>query len=865
MSGAKAFSGRARKKKTTWSVRAGDVISRFMITVGGIGTLVAVSTVFLYLLWVALPLLKPSEISSPSTLTVRKGAAPTRLTIDEYQLIGWVWRPGGHIEAFSMNRGQSLESRELAPGRQVTAAAFSMAGTEAVLGLDDGAIAVATVGFRTDFAADAAAPPAARALKTGETAEADGRVWMRLPTGQLRSQGIAFSVNEPIAEESGSPVRLVDRTESSTGEFIASYHENGEAFVSRLTRRKNILTGKTTLARTAARVPIAPISNGAAPLFIALSELADTLTLVYQDGALRRYDLRDFEKPAFMDETALLDDPGLTITACRYLLGRSTLLVGDSGGRVRAWFPVNVEQQAGDARSRTRLVAAHTFPGSGAAVTALATSQRTRIFAAGYADGSVRLQHVTSGKELGRAHPEGFNASIDALTLAPKDDGLAAVSGGQVAHWRMDPRHPEATLGALFGPVWYEGAAKPEHVWQSSSGTDDFEPKFGVMPLVFGTIKATVFSLLFGVPIALLAAIFTSEFLHPKARTVIKPLVEMMASLPSVVLGFLAALVFAPMVAGALPAILAAFVFVPAMFLAGAYLWQLAPSRLTLRARHWRLPLMFLAVPAGLLLAAASGHGIERLCFAGDIMRWLDGQIGGAAGGWTALLYPVAALLTAWAFSATVNPWLRRKSRSWSRGRCAAADAVKFLAAAALTIPAAAALGAGLAGLGLDPRGSLVGTYVQRNALVVGFVMGFAIIPIIYTLTEDALAAVPDHLRSASLGAGATPWQTAVRIVVPTAMSGIFSAVMIGLGRAVGETMIVLMAAGNTPVMEWNLFNGFRTLSANIAVELPEAVRNSTHYRTLFLAALVLFVMTFILNTIAETVRIRYRRKAVEL
>jgi phosphate transport system permease protein len=96
-------------------------------------------------------------------------------------------------------------------------------------------------------------------------------------------------------------------------------------------------------------------------------------------------------------------------------------------------------------------------------------------------------------------------------------------------------------------------------------------------------------------------------------------------------------------------------------------------------------------------------------------------------------------------------------------------------------------------------------------------------------------------------------------------MSGIFSAVMIGLGRAVGETMIVLMAAGNTPVMEWNLFNGFRTLSANIAVELPEAVRNSTHYRTLFLAALVLFVITFVLNTIAETVRMRYRRKAVEL
>ena len=143
--------------------------------------------------------------------------------------------------------------------------------------------------------------------------------------------------------------------------------------------------------------------------------------------------------------------------------------------------------------------------------------------------------------------------------------------------------------------------------------------------------------------------------------------------------------------------------------------------------------------------------------------------------------------------------------------------------------------------------------------------MGFAVIPIIYTIAEDALSAVPEHLRAASLGAGATPWQTAVRIILPTAMSGLFSAVMIGLGRAVGETMIVLMAAGNTPVLDWNIFNGFRTLSANIAVELPEAVQNSSHYRMLFLAALSLFAMTFIVNTIAEIVRLRFRKRAFEL
>src|SRR6185369_16186967 len=110
----------------------------------------------------------------------------------------------------------------------------------------------------------------------------------------------------------------------------------------------------------------------------------------------------------------------------------------------------------------------------------------------------------------------------------------------------------------------------------------------------------------------------------------------------------------------------------------------------------------------------------------------------------------------------------------------------------------------------------------------------------IFTIAEDSLANVPGHLRAGSLAVGATRWQTAVRIVLPTASPGIFSAIMIGFGRAVGETMIVLMATGNTPVMDWSIFNGFRALSANIAVELPEAPEGATLFRVLFLAALLL-------------------------
>lgn len=149
----------------------------------------------------------------------------------------------------------------------------------------------------------------------------------------------------------------------------------------------------------------------------------------------------------------------------------------------------------------------------------------------------------------------------------------------------------------------------------------------------------------------------------------------------------------------------------------------------------------------------------------------------------------------------------------------------------------------------------------QRNAIVVGLAMGFAVIPTIFSITEDAVFGVPKHLTQGSLALGTTRWQTMTRVVILTASPGIFSAVMIGFGRAVGETMIVLMATGNTPVMDFSIFQGMRTLAANIAMEVPESEVGSTHFRVLFLAALVLFAFTFAVNTFAEVIRHRLRNQ----
>src|SRR5207248_9696608 len=130
-----------------------------------------------------------------------------------------------------------------------------------------------------------------------------------------------------------------------------------------------------------------------------------------------------------------------------------------------------------------------------------------------------------------------------------------------------------------------------------------------------------------------------------------------------------------------------------------------------------------------------------------------------------------------------------------------------------------------------------------------------------FRISEEALSNVPRHLIAGSLALGATRWQTMIKLVLISASPGIFSAMMIGFGRAIGETMIVLMATGNTPIMDWSLFNGFRTLSANIAVEIPEAPYGGSLYRTLFLGTLLLFVITFVLNSGAEIIWLRLRKK----
>jgi phosphate transport system permease protein len=866
----KSITGLSFSRKPRRSVMWVDDLARRLITLSGIGSIVAVSLVGLFLVWVVLPLFTSTGLEQmASPVFPAAGQSPARDTanpplhqvIDNYGSLVWSLHADGTFQVRELEHGTLIDTHRIRAEAAPTAWSMSTSGTtgRGALGFADGSVITLQAGFAVKFMEDEDVPERLQTLQIGERMVWERGLAERTPEGQLRVQELEL-VQDPAVAVSGEPVVLLEVSETTNGLVLLALDTAGDFHDRKITWRKNLLTGEI---RSRSRggdlgADAVGIDPAKMPTRMAMNDAGDMVLLVFDDGEsvqLRRDDEGEF---AVVDRQDLIPDATARLTSLAFLAGRVSLAVGDDHGGLNIWFPVRDE-----VGRDVKMEPVHDLSRGTVAVTALRASGRSRMLAAGYADGSVGLFQVTGHRFLG----EGTLGREPVLSMAisPREDLFLAVSESDNALWVLDAPHPDISPAGLLRPIWYEGYAEPAYVWQSSAASDSFEPKLSLIPLIFGTLKATFYSMLFGLPLALLAAMYTSEFVHKKVRTRIKPVIEIMASLPSVVLGFLAALVMAPFVERVVVEILAVLFMAPFFLLLGAHLWQMLPRDVAMRIDAWRPVAVFGMILVGLVFAWQAGPTLERIGFAGDAKAWLDGRVGSGLIGWFLLLLPVAALLVGWLNVNYGEGVLRRRGHRWGPFSLSLLDLVRFLISTVATGLLALFVGWLLHASGWDPRGSAMGTYVQRNALVVGFAMGFAVIPIIYSLAEDALSSVPDHLRAASMGAGATPWQTAIRVIVPPAMSGLFSAGMIGLGRAVGETMIVLMAAGNTPIMEWNIFAGFRTLSANLAVELPEAVQNSTHYRTLFLAALTLFLMTFVLNTIAEGVRLHFRRKASRL
>ncbi|MDX1965059.1 MAG: ABC transporter permease subunit [Pirellulales bacterium] len=918
------FTGHQRRLVTSPWVKWSDSLARTLITVGGIGTIIVVLLICVFLVVVVLPLGSSPRLTTGAELSAlpAQGAPLLAIRLSANGKLAWQIDQSGAWSVWETTRGRTLSTLSsdqtglsgitllsvLPDGRLLAANASGEFHYGRVANVttfhnqppkipannaEEGQASSSTTTAVPIAGADPSPPAGNEPLILGE------KLWSQLPSGKWRADTLELVWERYFPWQlSGPPRALALANNNPTALVAAALRDDGACQVMRMPLVGGAL--QPTQGKLIADFPVLN-EQGQAPRFIGLSGLGDLLYCLWEDGTLEWYRLgtevaQPGKRPLAYTPVKVLSNlsstlpSGTKVTTLEMLLGGTTLLIGDSAGLVQAWFPVN--PSPGMTPNEPSLVRAHQFLGQGGPIRQLIATERNRTVISLAESGSLRLLYITLDRILaeipaakeGRKSPithAALNAEQTRLvTLSQVTEAATSAPTGRIATraaqaWDYEALHPDITLAGIFLPVWYEGSRQPVFQWQTS-GSESAELRFSLIPLIFGTLKATFYSLLFGAPLAFLAAIFTSEFLHPSTKARVKPLIEMMASLPSVVLGYFAGMLFAPFLEHHLGQVFAALGLVPLGLILAAYLWELLPQRITLQAGSWRLVVIALAIIPGVLLGVWSGQTLEQWIFGKSIMDWLNesptNPLGRSSpwGGWFLLLLPLVGIFISISGGRWGDVWLRRKSQGWSRPRAALLNIVRFFALIAATVLVTALMAALLTQVGLmlgfDIRGGAdsVG-FERRNALVVGITMGFAIIPLIYTIADDALSTVPNHLRSASLGAGATPWQTAVRIVIPMAMSGLFSALMIGLGRAVGETMIVLMAAGNTPIMEFSIFNGFKTLSAGIASEMSETPAGSTHYRVLFLAALVLFMMTFVINTLAEVVRQRFRRRAYEL
>ncbi len=715
-----------------------DRLAGYGVTLGGVSVIIAILLIFFYLLYVVIPMFSAAEIRETGVFSGGDGQL-LYIGLEEQGTMGVRISDDGHMRFFDTQSGKVVLDETLPLTQTIRSVADN--GDTVALGLDDGTVLMVRYRFDLDY------PDGIRTVTPR----------IEYPLGQA-----------PLVldEAAAALTRLVFQiSEDDIG--IAAATGDRRLVFSKYRREVSFISEEVTIEQEvrAAR---------------ALDEQVDGLQLTPQLDHLYVAFQPPGDKAVLLDYT--LDDEGFgevngryyfdhRIQQMRLLAGGNSLLVALDNGSIQQWMQVR-------GNGHRVLTFIRGFNGKPVPVTAMAMERQRKGFAVADVTGSVTLFYTTSQRTLAT-----INTVMQPVVLMAWSDRahhLLVADGDDRLHlYRVRNDYPEVSWDVLWSRIWYEGYDEPDYIWQSSASTNDFEPKLSLVPLSFGTIKAAFYAMIFAAPIALLGAIFTAQFMALPMRQVVKPSIEIMEALPTVILGFLAGLWLAPFVETHLAGVFTLLILLPVGFVGCAWLWKALPGLPA--GEGWEAAILIPVVLLFIWLSMALGQPVEQLFFGGDLRSYL--------------------------------------SQQW--------------------------------GIGYD----------QRNALVVGLIMGFAVIPSIFSIAEDALFSVPQHLVRGSLALGATRWQTLMRVVLPAASPGIFSAVMMGFGRAVGETMIVLMATGNTPLMDMSIFQGMRTLAANLAVEIPEAEVMSTHYRVLFLAALILFLFTFVFNTLAEMIRHRLRKR----
>jgi phosphate transport system permease protein len=738
----------ARDRHQKWRLLKDKIVAK-CVTVGGLSIILAVVLIFFYLLYVVFPLLLSAHAESVNQYDVPEPqlGRTVFLAVEEQNEVAVRFTDKGNAIFFNVKDGGVIKTEAVSVPEQVQITSFVHGEFDkgvVAYGLADGTAVIAKHEYKLVYA--------------------DGKRKI-IPT-------LIYPLGkEPLIIDSKR--QALKRIEVKLGEknnILLAKTADNRIVLSSFRKKASLFDDEGSLERSEST--ISEISDDIEYLLVD-KELRN-LYLANPQGDLAIFDITDPQNLKIKHKINVLDQ-GLKISSMEFLNGDISLLIGDSGGVVSQWTIIRNEQ------NHYSVEKLRSFKVSNKPIVSITPEQRRKGILVVDSDGAFGIYNTTAENELVKEKIAGGMPL--ALALSPRANTFLEQSeNGKINYWTVQNPHPEVSMSSLWGKVWYESYPKPDYIWQSSSASNDFEPKMSLIPLVFGTIKASFYAMLLAVPLSLFGAIYTGYFMSPGIRQYVKPGIEIMGALPTVILGFLAGLWLAPYIETHLTGIFTILILVPISVMIFAYLWQKVPKSIyNIIPEGWDCVILVPIIIFSAWLAFAISPSLDAMFFNGDLRTWMNTEFG----------------------------------------------------------------------IGYD----------QRNTLVVGFAMGFAVIPMIFSIAEDAIFSVPKHLTTGSLALGATPWQTLSKVVLLTASPGIFSAVMIGLGRAVGETMIVLMATGNTPVMDLSIFQGLRTLAANIAVEMPESEVNSTHYRVLFFAALVLFMFTFVVNTLAEIIRQNLRQK----
>jgi phosphate transport system permease protein len=740
-------------KDRSWQQRRRSFIDKFAsltIGMGGVSVILAIILIFFYLLWVVAPILQSADVQPLNQFTIddsvadKSAGAQTRYTaIEESGDLAMRIDTDGRILFFSLADGKTTHIEQLNLPEYANVShviELDSEGMRLAVALDNNHLIFIGIEYRVNF--------------SGEQRLLEPKV------------GYLFG-EESLELNYISNIAFVDATLESEYLTLAVLDRSGQVLLQRYEVEEGDELDEP--------VEQALFEVVGAQKFMHIDTMGEWLYMANENGLLTYFNIRDIEDVKQIAQLALIK-PERTLLQFEMLLGGVSVIVADDQGSVRQW---SLQR---DDKNQYQLVEIRGFDANNA-LTLISLEKRRKGFLVLDTDKELSIYHTTADQVILQKTLANLASMPVMMTVSSRADMLLIETADKkYLSYEIKNHHPELSWQALWQEITYENYTESKYIWQSSSADNDFEPKFSLSPLVFGTLKAAFYAMLIAMPLAIMGAIYTAYFMAPKMRSWVKPSIEIMEALPTVILGFLAGLWLAPIVEDNLLAVLSLSFVLPAGLLIFAGLWASFPKVIRyLVADGWQAALLIPVIIALTWLSFTLAPFFEAVLFNGDLRGWMLAEFG----------------------------------------------------------------------IGYD----------QRNSLVVGIAMGLAVIPTIFSITEDAIFSVPRHLTNGSLALGATAWQTLMRVVLLTASPGIFSAVMIGLGRAVGETMIVLMATGNTPIMDMNIFEGMRTLSANIAIELPEAEVDSTHYRILFLAAFVLFVVTFMFNTVAELVRQNLRKR----